>query len=176
MEDAVRRDRPPSPQSSPVPALDGERATLALDAFGRLVLDMPGSGPLVGVVPVRCFPFSAPTQRITLCDPHGAEVACIEDLSRLPTPLRLLVEDELARREFLPVITRILEVSPGGEPSAWHVVTDRGRTRFVLASEDHVRRLGAEGLLITASDGVRFRVVDHKALDARSRKVLSRYL
>ncbi len=176
MEDTASRDRPLLPQTSPVPTFDGERASLSLDAFGRLVLVLPGAGPLVGVFPVRCFPFSAPTRRISLCDPHGAEVACIEDLTRLPTPIRELIEGEMARREFLPVITRILEVSPGGEPSAWHVVTDRGRTRFLLASEDHVRRLGAEGLLISASDGVRFRIVDHKALDARSRRVLRRYL
>lgn len=162
--------------SSDLGSRDTATIALHLDAFGRLVLALPGGDLVAGVVPVRCFPFSAPFERVSLCDEHGHEVHCIEDLSALPPEVRNLLERELARREFVPVILEVLDISPATEPSSWRVRTDRGDTRFVLASEDHVRRLGPHGVLIADSEGVRFRVLDTRTLDPRSRKLLKRYL
>ena len=149
---------------------------LHVDAFGRLVLTLPGQAPVTGVVPVRSFPLTAPTERVSLCDEQGHEVCCVQDLSELPGDVRTLLESDLARREFLPVILRILSIAPATEPSMWEVVTDRGRTRFTLVSEDHIRRLGPHGALISDADGVRYRVMDSRALDAPSRKLLKQYL
>jgi len=149
---------------------------LQLDAFGRLVLTLPDGLVVVGVTPVRGFPFTSSTEHISLCDETGREVVCIGDLEELPAPTKELLEQELARREFVPIIRRIVDIQPAAEPSIWQVETDRGIAQFKLTSEDHVRRLGAHGALIADAHGVRYRVLDAARLDAHSRRMLNRYL
>lgn len=147
-----------------------------LDSLGRLVLTLPGSPPVAGVTPVRCFPFSAPAERISFLDEQGKELYCLDALGALPPDERALVERELARREFVPVLRRIRSISPGAEPTLWHVETDRGEVRFTLPSEDNVRRLGEHGALVADAHGVRYRVPDLRLLDAHSRRLLAQYL
>jgi hypothetical protein len=130
----------------------------------------------VGVVPVRGFPFSAPTEWISFCDEHGHEVFCLPDVSQLDSETRAVLEGELARREFIPVIRQIHSVSAGAEPTDWHVTTDRGETRFSLASEDNIRRMGPAAALVTDSHGIRYLIDDLASLDARSRRTLRRYM
>ncbi len=149
---------------------------LDLDAFGRLVLTLPEGLVVVGVTPVRCFPFTAPQERVSLCDEAGREVHCIEDMDELAVPTRELLEQELARREFIPVIRRLIDIQPASEPTTWQVETDRGLTEFKLTSEDHVRRLGAHGALIADAQGVRYRILDIARLDAHGRRLMARYL
>jgi hypothetical protein len=153
-----------------------ESISLAYDAFGHLVLTLPSGEQHRGVVPVRGFPFSAPGTCISFCDDHGHEVFFLSDLAQLSVPVRQLLEADLARREFIPVIRSIDSVSAGAEPTDWHVLTDRGETRFVLNNEDNIRRMGQHGALITDSHGIRFQIEDARALDAHSRRILRRYL
>ena len=147
-----------------------------LDPLGRLVLTPPGGAPVAGVTPVRCFPFSAPSERISFLDAEGRELFCLESLDRLLPEERALVERELARREFIPVVRRIRSISPGAEPTIWQVETDRGEARFTLPSEDNVRRLGEHGALVADAHGVRYRVPDLRRLDAHSPRLLARYI
>ena len=149
---------------------------LSTDPFGHLVLTLPTGQMHVGVVPVRSFPFSAPTEWISFCDKHGHEVYCLADVALLDPDTRAALEAELARREFIPVIQTIHSVSAGAEPTDWHVTTDRGESRFSLTSEDHIRRMGPNAALIADSHGIRYLIRDLTGLDARSRKVLRRYL
>jgi hypothetical protein len=154
----------------------GDAIGLRVDAFGRLVLERPGLEPVVGVTPVRCFPHTDPGEWISLLDPAGREVLCLQDLRAVPAEALALLRAELERREFVPELRRVRDIAPDSEPSVWDVETDRGETRFTLSSEDDVRRLGPAGALVVDSQGVRYRVRDVKALDARSRRLLSRYL
>jgi hypothetical protein len=149
---------------------------LEYDPFGRLVLTTAAGERHVGVVPVRGFPFSAPAACISFCDQNGREVCFLPDLEQLHRPTRDLLEADLSRREFIPVIRSIYSVSSGAEPTDWHVLTDRGEARFVLNSEDNIRRMGPRGALIADAHGVRFRIEDTHALDAHSRRLLRRYL
>ena len=89
---------------------------------------------------------------------------------------RQLIEDELAAREFVPEIRRIVSVSTFSTPSTWTVRTDRGMSRFVLKGEEDIRRLRGNGLLITDNHGLTYRVTDMRALDRQSRKLLDRFL
>jgi len=149
---------------------------LEYDAFGRLVLTTPDGRKRIGVAPVRAFPFSAPSECISFCDENGREVYFLAETEGLPAPVRDLLESDLAKREFIPVILKICSVSAGAEPTNWHVMTDRGETRFVLNNEDNIRRMGANGALVTDSHGVRFRIDDANELDVHSLRILRRYL
>ncbi|WP_066273407.1 cyanophycin metabolism-associated DUF1854 family protein [Hydrogenophaga palleronii] len=149
---------------------------LQRNAFGRLVLTDAQGQAHEGVVPVRAFPIAAPDEGLSLVGSDGHEIAWIERLSALPADIRQLLEDELGQREFTPLVQRITAVSTFSTPSTWDVQTDRGPTRFVLRSEDDIRRLEGQALLIMSSHGVAFAVRDRFALDAHSRRLLDRFL
>lgn len=149
---------------------------LQRDAFGRLAFTGNDGETHEGVVPVRAFPIASPDRGIALVDPHGHELAWIERLSDLPDSLRTLVEAELASREFMPVISRIVNVSSFATPSTWQVVTNHGNTSLVLKGEEDIRRLALPALLIADSHGIHYLIRDRNALDAHSRRILDRFL
>ena len=146
------------------------------DALGRLLLIDAGGQIHEGVVPVRAYPITAPADGIALVDAHGHELAWIDRLADLPDALRTIVEGELASREFMPVIERILDVSSFATPSTWDVVTDRGPTKLVLKGEEDIRRLAPPALLIADGNGIQYLIRDRGALDAHSRKLIDRFL
>jgi len=146
------------------------------DPWGRLVLTDGEGVEHPGVVPVRAFPISDPQGWVVVCDAEGRELVCIADLAGLPTDARTLLTEELARREFIPEIRRVLRVSSYLEPAEWEVETDRGRTSFVLKSEDDVRRLGPYRAMILDAQGIRYLVPDTRDLDAYGRRAVDRYL
>lgn len=149
---------------------------LQRDAFGRLVLTDSAGEIHQNVVPVRAFPISSPNDGIALVDPYGHELAWIDRPQDLPDATRKLVEEELANREFMPVIKRIVEVSSFATPSTWTIVTNHGETQLILKGEEDIRRLGLNGLLIADSHSIHFLIPDRQALDLHSRKFLDRFL
>jgi hypothetical protein len=149
---------------------------LHLDEWGRLVLTDAEGRQHVGVEAVRGFPISDPRYGIALVDPGGREHLWIESLDHLPESERSLLEEELSRREFLPILRRVLRVSGIAEPTVWHAETDRGSVRFTLSSEDDVRRLNGGQAMIIDSHGIRYLIRDVDALDATTRRILERYL
>ncbi len=159
------------------PAMNSNGFALQRDAFGKLVLTSSTNERHVGVVPVRAFPIQSPEVGISLVNTDGQEVAWIEELVRVDEPAQTLIRQELGTREFMPVIKRIVSVTSFSTPCTWRVETDRGDTEFVLRGDEDIRRIGSEGtLLIADSHGIQFLVRDHMALEARSRKILDRFL
>ena len=145
--------------------------------FGELVWTGPQGQQVSGVMPVRAFPIQAPQDGIALVDPEGHEVAWFPQLDAIPQPARGLMEEELARREFMPVVQRVVSVSGFSTPCTWTVDTDRGRTEFVLRGDEDIRRIGsAHALLIADAHGINYLVPDQFALDAYSKRVLDRFL
>lgn len=147
------------------------------DAHGRLVLTLPDGTVHPGVVPVRAFPLAAPGEGLSLVGADGHELVWLNRLVDLPAQPRSLVEEELAVREFVPTITKILNVSSFSTPSTWQVETDRGPTQFVLKGEEDIRRLrGRTALLIASGEGVHYAIADSTVLDRASRRLLERFL
>ncbi len=149
---------------------------LQRNAFGRLVLTGVDGVTHVGVVPVRAFPIAAPDEGLSLLSAEGHELAWIDRLGELSPRQRVLVDEELASREFMPQIRRLRGVSTFSTPSTWSVDTDLGATRFVLKGEEDIRRIGRTTLLIADSQGLQFMVRDLSALDRHSRRLLERFL
>jgi hypothetical protein len=164
----------------PTPSSNGAPSPPALvlhrDGRGRLVYTDADGRQHVGVEPVRAFPISAPRQGVALCDATGRELLWIERLDDLPPGPRATLEEELAQREFVPVLLRVVRISAPAEPSEWEVETDRGPTRFVLNSEDDVHSLDGHRALVKDAQGLRYLIPDLRRLDANSRRLLERYL
>ena len=149
---------------------------LSRNLAGRLQFTSSDGTVYEGVYPARAFPISAPEEGLSLLNQAGHELAWINRLTDLPIEFQKLIEEELAQREFMPVIHRINHVSSFATPSTWDVETDKGSTQLILKGEDQIWRLTATSLLITDSHGVNFIIRALDQLDKNSRKLLDRFL
>jgi hypothetical protein len=131
-----------------------------IDAQGRVHAD---------VDVLRGFPISDPTGPVAIVGENDIELAWIDSLAAVEPGLRAALEAELSRREFLPLVERIEEVSDS-EPAEWTVATDRGRRRFKVAHADDILRLPDGGAVITDTFGVRYTIPSLSRLDTRSRR------
>jgi Domain of unknown function (DUF1854) len=149
---------------------------LSQDAFGKLVLTMEDGTQHVGVVAVRAFPIHAPESHVSLLSAEGKELVWIESLSDVPVNERLLIEQALQGREFMPEILRLDGVNSFSTPSTWRVQTNRGETEFVLKGEEDIRRLSVNTLVIADAHGVQYLIRHLPALDRHTRKLLDRFM
>lgn len=168
------QESPLSSPNSPLPS--AKSLVVSRDAWGTLVLHNEAAGTSQPFIPVRMFPISDPSRWISLHSPSGKELFCIESLEDLDASTRKLMEAELATQGFFPVIERVLHVSSLSEPCEWTVLTDRGMTRFVLKSEDDVRRLSAHQAYLIDASGIRYLIRDARLLDSTSRHFVEWYL
>ena len=152
------------------------RFRLERNSLKRLVLIDEDGFRFEDVEPIRAFPLSDPKHAISICDERGREVVYVESLDDLDAQTRAVVEEELAKREFVPVIQRILNMPGESEPSTWQVETDRGVTTFEVESEDFIHRRDPHQMSIVDTKGIRYLVPDTRKLDAHSRRVLDRFL
>jgi hypothetical protein len=149
--------------------------TLERDALGRLVFIDASGAHHVGVYPVRAFPITAPGDGISIMDQSGKELCWFDGITTIPEGELALIEEELATREFMPVIEKITKVSTFATPSIWDIETDRGPTRIRLKGEEDIRRIAGNTLLIADSNGLQFLIKDSTQLDKVSKKLLDRF-
>ena len=95
--------------------------TLHRDSLGRLVFVDRSGVSHIGVHPVRAFPITAPAGGIGIMNQSGKEVHWYPNASHIPNAELSLIEEELAAREFMPVIEKITRVSTYATPSIWDI-------------------------------------------------------
>lgn len=149
--------------------------TLERDALGRLVFIDATGVPHIGVYPVRAFPITEPDAGISIMDQSGKELCWFDGITAIPDGELTLIDEELAAREFMPVIEKITKVSTFATPSIWDIETDRGPTRIRLKGEEDIRRIAGNTLLIADSNGLQFLIKDSTKLDKLSKKLLDRF-
>jgi hypothetical protein len=148
---------------------------LERDSLGRLVFVDSNGSRHIGVHPVRAFPITAPGAGIAIMDQSGKELFWYPDVAVITEAELGLIEEELAAREFMPVIEKITHVSTFATPSIWDIETDRGPTRIRLKGEEDIRRIAGNTLLIADSNGMQFLIKDATQLDKVSKKLLDRF-
>jgi hypothetical protein len=125
---------------------------------------------------VRAFPISHPQEAIAIVDRDGHELVWLDNLDQVNAENKKLIQEELASREFMPVLTRINQVSTFATPSTWQVETNRGPTEFILRGEENIRRVNKVMYLISDTHGVQYLIQDIQVLDKHSRRLLDRFL
>lgn len=121
----------------------------------------------------RSFPFTLSDEYISVRDKDGSEIGMIRRISDFPAGVQALLREELERRYFTPVITRIRSVKEEFGYTYWDVETQSGPRRFTVKESHHnVMLLGPEHFLIVDVDGNRFEIPDATALDSQSRRFL----
>lgn len=163
-------------ESEAAPATIGAGFELVRNAFGHLNLTRADGLMFEQVSPVRSFPIQDSEHGIAIVSTDGREVAWIDDLQQLPEAQRALIIDELAAREFVPAILRIVAVTSYATPSTWTVLTDRGETTLVLRGEEDIRRVHPDTLLVSDIHGIQFLIRNLPDLDKHSKKILDRFL
>ncbi len=149
---------------------------LSRDEWSHLKLTDSAGFEYVDVAVVPLFPISASKQWVSIVSSDGEEIACMDSMLGLSTSNISLLEEELALREFVPIIEKVVSVSGIMEPCEWFVETNHGPTNFVLKTEEDVRRISAKAVNIVDANGIRYRVDDIKKLDKRSRSFVEWYV
>ena len=148
---------------------------LERDTLGRRIFIDAKGNRHIGVHPVRAFPITAPGAGIGIMDQSGKELCWYLDEAVISQADLALIEEELAAREFMPVIEKITKVSTFATPSIWDIETDCGPTRIRLKAEEDIRRIAGNTLLIADSNGLQFLIKDSTQLDKVSKKLLDRF-
>lgn len=120
----------------------------------------------------RAFPLTYPTKYISVRDSEMNEIGIIEDMTVFPDDARAIMEEELERRYFTPLITAINSIKEEFGYTYWEVETDRGGRRFTVRGHENVIPIKNNRVLIIDVDGNRFEIEDYKKLDAKSYKLL----
>src|SRR5690625_3020573 len=97
--------------------------------FVRLTL---GDASYPRVALFRTFPFSYKEEYISVRDMDGNEIGMIRDLNSFPADCVAAFREELARRYFAPVVTRINDLKEEFGFAYWEVETDSGPRRFTV--------------------------------------------
>jgi hypothetical protein len=150
--------------------------TLSKNAFGQLCFKSEVGQFHEQVLPVKAFPISLPEQCIAIVDRDGHELVWLDDLNQVSAENQRMIKEELANREFMPVLTKIAEVSSFATPSSWIVETSRGATQFVLKGEEDIRRISKDTYLVSDNHGVQYLIENIQLLDKHSRRLLDRFL
>src|SRR5688572_1318457 len=139
-------------------------------ADGRLVVYIDGVA-----IPVRlrqCFPWSEPTQHLSLRNDEDREVAIVDDPAELEPESRRALEHALAEAGFVLEVTRVLNIDEEVEIRQWTVETQQGRRLFQTHLDDWPRVLPNGGLLIRDVAGDLYRLAEPQRMDRHSRQLL----
>jgi hypothetical protein len=149
---------------------------LEKDVFGNIRLVL-GSGQSYDQVKIiRAFPISDPENGFSIVNQDGHELVWFESFDQLSEDNQRIAHASLEQIEFIPVISKITDLNTYALPSIWDIETDRGVTKLKLKTEQDIRRVSAEALLITDANGIQYLIKNRKTLDKFSKKVLDRFM
>jgi hypothetical protein len=173
MTDESRRSRLDQAREPHFESLDARRMKLFHDDSGRLRLTVEGNRSYTDVKVVRAFPFSDREHFIGFLDNRDKVITLVTDLREMSPESREIALEALERHYFIPTIQRVLSLKEEFGAVYLDVETDRGRRQLVAKGlRDAIVDLGGGELLIADVDGNRYRIIDWRSLDLRSRRFL----
>lgn len=157
--------------------LNPKRLKFIQEGEGSITLEIEGKKRFERVILRRCFPLTNPNQYISVQDCEEREIGMIKDISKLSPESRRVVEAELERRYFIPVIKRILALKEKGGIVEWEVETNKGPRKFITYGiHNAVRALGLRRLIVTDVDGNRYEILDWAELDPKSMALIGKVI
>ncbi len=124
----------------------------------------------------RCFPFELKSEYISVLDEDGCEVGLIYSITDFSDGA-LILEKELSRRYYEPVIENIISIKERYGFSYWKVtLTDKRKIEFTMQDTfRNILRAGDKAILLDV-DGNRFVINSLLSLDKKSFKKIELYL
>lgn len=125
----------------------------------------------------RAFPLSDPDHYFGFLDGAGKDIGLLHDASHLDADSRRVVEEDLERRYFVPVVERVRSVKEEFGTIYWVVETDKGEKEIVVRNiRDNLQELSSTRIILTDADGNRFEFPDINKLDGKSMSIIMRNL
>jgi hypothetical protein len=173
-----------SGESEPMSLVEASRlvfldpAALRFLRHGALLrLTVEGDRSHLRVSVLRAFPLSDPGRFLSVRDDEGKELGVIADPAGLREEDRAIVDEELERRYFVPIVRRIVSAKERFGTVDWVVQTDRGERRFTTQNlRENLTRPAPGRLILADTDGNRYDIRDVEALDAESQGLLLRHV
>jgi hypothetical protein len=167
---------PTDPASFELRILDPRQIRIfRVAGVARLTIENDRSWIKVSVA--RAFPLSDPDHYLGFLDGAGKDVGLLHDPSLLDPESRRVVDEELEKRYFVPVVERVLAVKEEFGTVYWTVETDRGDKEIVARNlRDNLQELSPSRVIITDVDGNRFEFADTNRLDGKSLGIIMRNL
>lgn len=168
-------------------ALTPQNAAFSLSAGGLLSLSLTaedGSAEVFErVIPVRAFPITDPDLYICIRLPdskkggRGEEIGMIERLADFDEQAQTLINEELDRRYFTPIVKKIHSLHEKFGYLYFDVTTDAGRSEFIMSNPTNSFRTLEDGRVFMYDiDGNCFCISDRETLDKSSRRKIEIYL
>ncbi len=156
--------------------LDPKRMRVFREAgVARMTLENERSWTKVSVA--RAFPLSDPDHYIGFLDGAGKDVGLLIEPDQLDAESRRIVDEELEKRYFVPVVERVVNTKEEFGTIYWTVETDRGEKEIVTRNlRDNIQELSSTRVIITDVDGNRFEFPDVTKLDGKSQAIIMRSL
>lgn len=173
---AEEKPAPQEPSSFDLRILEPKKMRVFRQAgITRLTLD--GERSYTKIAIARAFPLSDPDRYLGFLDGAGKDIGLLIEVGPLDPESRQIVQDELERRYFVPVVERVINVREEFGTVYWTAETDRGEVEFVVRNvRDNLQELSATRLILTDVDGNRFEFPDVNRLDRKSQGILLRNL
>ena len=150
--------------------------------LGQLSATLDDGTELEEVLVYRTCPITDPSRYISIragaTQSEQREIGLLRNLNAFPPDQRRLLTEELTKRYFIHIITRIRSLRDEMGYLYWQCETDKGPRQFTTARWDQraVYR-GARGCrVITDLDGSRYEIPDLGQLDPASRALFHRYI
>ncbi|MDE0044039.1 MAG: DUF1854 domain-containing protein [Candidatus Poribacteria bacterium] len=157
--------------------LNPEKVLLFRSPMGSPRLEIRGEVCYPRVTFRRILPLSDPEHYISFGVGDEVEIGIIVDPSELNPESRKIVREELDKRYFTPVITKIRRVKERFGVHEWDTDTSRGRTIFsVQGLHQNIKQVPPARILITDVRGNRYDLPDYRKLDPDSFNQIQRYL
>jgi hypothetical protein len=126
---------------------------------------------------MRGFPLSDPDHYIGFLDSANKDIGLVIDPSQLDPESRLVVDQDLEKRYFVPLIRKVYSVKEEFGTIAWDVDTDKGRRELLVRNiRDNLQELTSSRVIVTDVDGNRFEFPDISRLDSRTQGIILRNL
>jgi hypothetical protein len=126
---------------------------------GVFRLTLPNECSFVRVYAFRTFPLSHPEEYISLRDGED-EIGIVRNLNDLDSDAQAIIQELLARRYFVPRVTKLISTKMRYGGMTWQVDTDRGiKTLITKGLHEALSENGPGRYFITDTDGNRFEIV-----------------
>jgi hypothetical protein len=128
------------------------------------------------VILKRALPFGMPDDYICISDVENNELGIIEHISDFSDDQQELIRNELGLRYFIPVVSDILSIKEKMGHFYFDVTVNGKKKTFTVKDLSKNLRMNGSNIDIVDIDGNRYRIIDLKAISARSRRKLEPYL
>jgi hypothetical protein len=125
----------------------------------------------------RAFPLSRPDRLIGLRDGKEKDIGMLASTEGLDAESRRILDEEMARRYFVPRVTRVKKAKKEFDTVTWDVETDKGSRVYVVQNlRESVLEVQPGRVIVTDRTGARFEFPEVSRAGAETISLLSRVL